>query len=58
MCAPSAGFDNLPQPWEVTHGADLARMKYYRNCLAHLKEAKIEHGYFTQAWNEITDVSF
>lgn len=58
MTPPAGGYDCLPQIVEVTQGADLARIKYYRNCLAHLDDGKIDTSFFNTAWTDITDVCF
>lgn len=50
-------FDMLPPQNETTHTSDLARIKYYRNILAHLDEGKIDHDMFVKAWNDMTGVS-
>ncbi|CAC5415679.1 unnamed protein product [Mytilus coruscus] len=42
MSPPLCGFDRLPSAMETTHAADLARIKYYRNYLAHLDDGKID----------------
>ena len=36
------GFDKLPGSLETTPGADLARIKYYRNTFAYMNRAKIK----------------
>lgn len=52
---PATGFDHLPSAGDITLGADLARIKYYRNYLAHLNDNKIDKSNFTTAWNDISD---
>lgn len=52
---PINGFDKLPLPVETTPGADLARIKWFRNILAHPhKMAAVD---FNTAWSNISDVS-
>lgn len=57
---PFNGFECLPLPGETTHGSDLARLKWYRNELAHHDSTTmttIDTVYFNKAWGNITDVS-
>ncbi|CAC5412677.1 unnamed protein product [Mytilus coruscus] len=54
MTLPHCGFDLLPSAMETTSAADLARIKYYRNYLAHLDEGKLDTGFFNTAWDDIT----
>lgn len=56
MNPPHSGFDILPTPNETTLGADLARIKYYRNYLAHLDEGKLESTEFNSSWEIISEV--
>ncbi|XP_052079027.1 uncharacterized protein LOC127717426 [Mytilus californianus] len=49
------GFDSLPLPGETTPGSDLARIKCYRNKLAHHDSNTIHTAYFNTAWREISD---
>ncbi|CAG2241956.1 unnamed protein product [Mytilus edulis] len=51
---PINGFDSLPLPVETTTGPDLARIKWYRNNLAHHDSNKIDTAYFNTAWNDIS----
>ncbi|CAG2247006.1 unnamed protein product [Mytilus edulis] len=53
---PHGGFDTLPTASETTPGADLARIKYYRNYLAHLDDGKVESTVFNTAWNIIPEI--
>ncbi|XP_052103697.1 uncharacterized protein LOC127737205 [Mytilus californianus] len=55
MTPPLCGFDHLPSVMETTHAADLARIKHYRNYLAHLDDGKLDSGFFNTAWNDITN---
>lgn len=53
---PEKGYDVLPASTEKTPGSDLARIKYYRNFLAHKHDNSIESTYFKTAWKDISDV--
>lgn len=53
---PHGGFECLPSAIETTKGADLARIKYFRNYLAHLDDGKIDTTFFNTAWTDITGV--
>ncbi|XP_052064699.1 uncharacterized protein LOC127704622 [Mytilus californianus] len=55
MIPPMGGFDCLPTATETTLGADLARIKFYRNRLAHLDDANIDHDSFITYWEDVTD---
>ncbi|XP_071181366.1 uncharacterized protein [Mytilus edulis] len=52
---PINGFDRLPLPVEITPGPDLARIKWYRNILAHHDSNKMATGDFNTAWSNISD---
>ncbi|CAC5423968.1 unnamed protein product [Mytilus coruscus] len=52
---PINGFDSLPLPGETTPGSDLARIKCYRNKLAHHDSNKIDTAYSNTAWRDISD---
>ncbi|CAG2253288.1 unnamed protein product [Mytilus edulis] len=52
---PINGFDSLPLPGEITPGSDLARIKCYRNKLAHHDSNTIDTTYFNTAWREISE---
>ncbi|CAG2220433.1 unnamed protein product [Mytilus edulis] len=54
MTPPAGGYDLLPPTIEVTPGADLARIKHYRNYLAHLDDGRIDIAFFITAWTDIT----
>lgn len=54
---PINGFDKLPLPNETTPGADLARIKWYRNKLAHHDSNTFKTVDFNAAWINLTDVS-
>ncbi|XP_076084270.1 E3 ubiquitin-protein ligase DZIP3-like [Mytilus galloprovincialis] len=52
---PINGFDSLPLPGETTPGSDLARIKFYRNKLAHHDSNEIDTVYFDTVWRDISD---
>ncbi|CAG2255528.1 unnamed protein product [Mytilus edulis] len=52
---PVNGFDSLPLLGETTPGSDLARIKYYRNKLAHHDNNTIDTAYFYTAWTDISN---
>ncbi|XP_071149327.1 serine/threonine-protein phosphatase 6 regulatory ankyrin repeat subunit B-like [Mytilus edulis] len=52
---PINGFDSLPLPGEITPGPDLARIKCYRNKLAHQDSNTIDTTYFNTAWRDISE---
>ncbi|CAC5378634.1 unnamed protein product [Mytilus coruscus] len=55
LTPPHGGFDHLPSDNETTPTSDLARIKYYRNDLAHRDEGKVDSTTFTTAWDNITN---
>ena len=57
MSPPVGGFDRLPLSSETSEGADLARIKHYRNYLAHQDAPLIDNTFFTAAWKDLSDVS-
>lgn len=54
---PKNGYECLPLAIEVTPGADLARIKFHRNELAHSNDPKMDENTFNTKWNEISGVS-
>lgn len=48
----------LPESEDITPAADLSRVKYYRNYLAHVTVARLENQTFLARWNDISDISF
>ncbi|VDI51632.1 Hypothetical predicted protein [Mytilus galloprovincialis] len=52
-CPPITGWDNIPQPGDTSTGADLARVKWYRNKLAHSEVGKLSPADFTQYWGDL-----
>ncbi|CAG2206197.1 unnamed protein product [Mytilus edulis] len=55
LSPPHVGYDRLPSFNETSPTSDLARIKYYRNFLAHLDEGKIDNTDFTTAWDNVVD---
>jgi len=53
---PVTGFDQLPQSHDTSEGADLARIKYYRNVIAHPADAGISNDDFNNAWDNLSQV--
>ncbi|CAC5423324.1 unnamed protein product [Mytilus coruscus] len=47
---PSRGFDKLPPVKEVSDGADVARIKYYRNVMAHAEKDELSNEDFNTMW--------
>ncbi|XP_076079492.1 uncharacterized protein LOC143049705 isoform X2 [Mytilus galloprovincialis] len=55
LVLPVNGYDQLPVATETTPASDLARIKHYRNLLAHLHDGKVDGTLFTTAWKDISD---
>ncbi|CAC5401594.1 unnamed protein product [Mytilus coruscus] len=55
LVPPVNGYDKLPVTIETTPASDLARIKHYRNFLAHLHDGKVDGTLFTTAWKDISD---
>ncbi|CAC5403935.1 unnamed protein product [Mytilus coruscus] len=55
IAQPITGYDSLPLTVETTPGADLARIKWYRNILAHHDRNKMVTSDFNTAWSIISD---
>ncbi|XP_062605990.1 uncharacterized protein LOC134267802 isoform X1 [Saccostrea cucullata] len=51
--APAGGFDVLPNPSDVSTGADLARIKFYRKTVAHSTDARMNANEFHTSWTDI-----
>ncbi|CAG2258154.1 unnamed protein product [Mytilus edulis] len=56
IAEPINGYNRLPLPMETTPGADLARIKWYRNILAH-ESYKMVTADFITSWSHISEVS-
>ncbi|XP_063397033.1 uncharacterized protein LOC134681363 [Mytilus trossulus] len=50
---PVTGWDNLPHPGDTCTGADLARVKWYRNKLAHHDVGQLSTTDFSQDWSDL-----
>ncbi|XP_063404219.1 uncharacterized protein LOC134687690 [Mytilus trossulus] len=46
-------YDKLPLVTDTTPAADLGRMKYYRNLIAHNRDGKLDNSFFNTAWEDI-----
>ncbi|CAG2228820.1 unnamed protein product [Mytilus edulis] len=51
--APITGWDNLPHPGDNSTGADLARVKWYRNQLVHSKGGILSPTDVIQYWGDL-----
>ena len=48
---PTTGFDALPQSTDLSHGAHIARIKYYKNYIvSHSKDGKLSDTDFERIW--------
>ena len=54
--APMYGYDQLPSPFENSTASDLARIKYFRNMLAHAESNKIKNTDFINYWTILSEV--
>ena len=53
---PATGWDTLPAVTDVSHEADIARVKYFRNTVyAHAEHASIAEATFNTYWQDIRD---
>ena len=57
IAPPINGWDKLPHPNEKSPGANLARIKFYRNTLAHATQFSIGDSEFMDQWTTISYVS-
>ncbi|CAG2201959.1 unnamed protein product [Mytilus edulis] len=53
IAPPVTGYDTLPSPSDISKGADLARIKHYRNKIAHSTDSKLLSQEFEDAWNDL-----
>ncbi|XP_062583816.1 uncharacterized protein LOC134245553, partial [Saccostrea cucullata] len=53
--APAGGFDILPTPLDISIGADLARIKFYRNKMAHSSDARMNANEFNTSWTDVEE---
>ncbi|XP_052072538.1 uncharacterized protein LOC127710637 isoform X2 [Mytilus californianus] len=51
--APATGWDNLPHPGDTSIGADLARVKWYRNKLVHSNDGILSSTDVIQYWGDL-----
>lgn len=56
LVPPVNGYDDLPVTTETTPASDIARIKHYRNILAHLHDGKVDGTLFSTAWTDISGV--
>lgn len=49
--------DILPHPTNVSEGADLSRLKFYRNKIAHFEDGKLTDTELNNFWTEISWVN-
>jgi len=52
---PSAGWDKLPSSEDTTLSADIARVSYFRNVLAHASENSIDNETFDNYWKILSE---
>ncbi|CAC5419256.1 unnamed protein product [Mytilus coruscus] len=52
-CAPATYWDNLPLSTDTSTGADLARVKWYRNKVAHQEDGKLSPTDYSQYWGDL-----
>ncbi|CAG2210513.1 unnamed protein product [Mytilus edulis] len=51
---PASGFDALPLSNDLSHGAHIARIKYYKNFIvSHSKDGKISDQVFNRIWIDL-----
>ncbi|CAG2251751.1 unnamed protein product [Mytilus edulis] len=51
---PPTGFDNLPPPHDKSDGANIARLKYYKNFfVSHSKDGTLPNADFVRIWSEL-----
>lgn len=55
LTKPNTGWDNLPNNSDHSLEADLARIKSYRNSVAHNSQMEITDDEFCPLWNEISE---
>lgn len=56
MKAPKSGWNRLPDKYDYSGGADIARVKYYRNQVAHAVSCSINTRDFNIIWNYLSEV--
>lgn len=50
--------DKLPVETDTSKGADLSRVKYYRNMLYHSKNETLSDELFQKYWTELSEVFY
>ena len=56
LVSPITGWDALPAVTDISHEADIARVKYFRNTVyAHAKHASVDDTTFNTYWQDIRD---
>ncbi|XP_071130411.1 uncharacterized protein [Mytilus edulis] len=55
---PINGLDQLSPHTETFPEADFARIKFYRNKLAHVSSNEIDNTYYTTSWKDITEAIY
>ena len=55
LTPPTLGWNALPPAAEISREADIARIKYYRNTVAHVAEASVDSATFQHLWKEIRE---
>ena len=54
--SPITGWDAPPTPTDMSRGADIARVKYFRNSVyAHAEQASVDDATFKAYWQDIRD---
>ncbi|CAC5366874.1 unnamed protein product [Mytilus coruscus] len=46
-------YQGLPLVTDTSTSADLGRIRYYRNHISHIEDAKIDNSFFSTAWEDI-----
>lgn len=55
LTPPVTGWDKLPSDADTTFGANIARVKYYRNTVyGHATQASVDDGTFNTLWKDIS----
>lgn len=54
---PFTGWYKLPFQWDASAGADLARVIWYKNMLAHRRDGKLSSIDFSRYWADLEGVS-
>ena len=56
IAPPLHGFDKLPCKTEINDGADLARVKFYRNMISHSDTDTISTSDINNIWKDLKPV--